>query len=360
MQSNVAIPFWSIDAYLYFIMPGTSIKKWSSELMSRVSSFVDAYVLFEKISIPERYEKYNELKWLDPEGCIFNFVKSESLHHSDQLTKGLTIDISLNSPSLESLYKDNFKWYVQHTGHSSKEDYEEISRDGGITMTHLRLWQFGLVNEIADNTNSSIILPLSLQDLDSNSTNNRKLPFHVNKLSELDSHFQNIVKTVTATSGDEFTDYIENCPPFLSLLIDQSTSAEHSIQTLKQLRNDYSSLRHLNLQYQTDIKKEKSIRGKKNIIDKWNTSWESMLKGDFKKPQLLKKKISNSDVSKAIIKPSSVGISTIIQSYLDYRDQNKAFSRFKIYSELYKEIDGISCSHNNLKNKFNVVLIHKL
>ncbi|MFQ1895824.1 hypothetical protein ACK36K_00540 [Aeromonas veronii] len=359
MQNNVTIPFWSIDAYFYFIMPSTSVKVWSSELMSRVSSFVDAYVLFDKISIPERYADYDELKLLDPDGSIFNFVKSESLHHSDDITKGITIDISLNSPSMDSLSKDNFKWYVQHSGHASREDYEEITKDSPITMTHLRLWQFGLVNEIADNTNSSIILPLSLQELEINS-NSRKLPFHVDKLSELDSHFQGIVKTVTATSGEEFTDYIENCPPFLSLLIDQSTSTEHSFQTLMQLRRDYSSLRHLNIQYQTDIKNEQSIRGKKFIIDEWNTSWESMLKGDFKKPQLLKKKISNSDVSKAIIKPSSVGLSTIIQTYLDYRDQNKAFSRFKVYSELYKEIDGISCSQSNLNSKFNVVLMHKL
>ncbi|TOI86594.1 hypothetical protein CGI50_24210, partial [Vibrio parahaemolyticus] len=79
-----------------------------------------------------------------------------------------------------------------------------------------------------------------------------------------------------------------------------------------------------------------------------------------KKPQLLKKKVTSSDFSKAIVKPSSAGLSTIIQIFLDYREEKKAYNRFRIYSELYNELDSIQGTREKLKEKFSLDLSNVL
>lgn len=359
MQGKVTIPFWSADAFLYFLMPRDYICEWSSELVSRASSFVDAYILHDKVVLPERYRRYKELKELDPEGLVFEFIPSSSLEHSDDLVKGVTLDLSLNMTDLETLMQEDYKWFSQHDGNTTREQYECLFSSDGIPMAFLRLWQLGLVNEISEKTKSSIILPLSLQGLEDDKSK-RKLPFHVNKLSDLDDHFQKSIKSITANIGDNFVDHLNNVPPLFTLFVDQALSQEHAIEVLKKLREDYSALRSLSFQYKESLEKAESIRDKKDVVDDWNRSWDSMLNGDFRKPQLLRKKISSSDVSKSVVKPESAGLSTIIQAYLDYREEKHSYKRFKIYSELYNELDGISGSRKSLESKFSVSLVNEL
>lgn len=359
MQGKVTIPFWSVDAFLYFVMPRSYISPWSSELISRTSSFIDAYILHEKIILPERYSKSKELKRLDPELSIFEFIPSSSLNHSDDIIKGVTLDLSLNMTDLKVLMQEDYKWYSQHDGNATREDYDVLFSASGPSMTLLRLWQLGLVNEIAENSKSSIILPLSLQGLESDN-DKRKLPFNLDKLSQLDHHFKESINSITASIGETFFDYLNNVPPLFTLFLDQALSQDHAIDVLKKLRDDYSELRLLNSEYKESLEKAESIRDKKDVVDDWNQSWDSMLKGNFRKPQFLKRKISSSDVSKSVVKPESAGLSTILQSYLDYREEMHSYKRFRIYGELYNELDGISGSRKSLESKFSVNLVNEL
>ncbi len=356
MSNKSAIPFWSIDAFLYLVMSRSFDSKWSSELLSRASTFIDSYILFEKVVLPERYKKKAEIEILDPKGRIFEFIDSGSLIHSDELTKGISIDLSLNFLKFEELEVENYKWLSQHIGHITQEEYESIMKDSSTTMAQLRLWQMSLLNEISDLTNSTSILPLSLQNIDTETS--RIMPFQVQKTSDLDLHYQQTIRSISASLGEPFTDYIENIPPFFTLWIDQSLSNEHSFDVLIQLRRDFEPLRDQGSEFKKLIASAPTLRGKKEIIDEWNYSWETLHKGDFKKPQFLRKKMSSAEVSKAIVKPQSAGISSIVQSFLEYREESKAYKRFRIYGELYNELDGIEGSREKLKSKFSVDLVN--
>jgi hypothetical protein len=341
-------------------MPRKSHSTWSSELISRTSSFVDAFVLFDKVVVPERYSKEPNIKKLDPYDEIFEYIESSSLMHSDDLVKGITKDLSLNCTNFEELEKDNYKWFSQHSGYVCRDDFDDVMKDSSISMADLRLWQLSLVNEIADKTGSTSILPLSLQGIDFEESKARNLPFFINKLSELDQHYQEAIKCVSASVGDSFTDYISNVPPFFSLMIDQALSNEHAFEVLVQLRRDFSQFRNIGIEYQNSIVNATSLRDRKEIINEWNRSWNLLVKGDFKKPQFLSKKVSSADVSKVVLKPETAGFSTIIQMFLDYREECKSYNRFKIYSELYSELDGISGSREKLKTKFSIDLVNEL
>jgi len=358
MEQKSTIPFWSIDAFLYFVMHRDFESKWSSELLSRTSTFIDAYILFDKVVLPERYKKNGAIKKLDPNNEIFEYVESSALLHSDDLTKGVSIDLSLNFSRFEELESENYKWFSQHRGYLTQGDYENLMQRSTVSFAHLRLWQISLLNEISDLTQSTSILPLSLQDIDTVQT--RELPFHVAKLTELDDHYQETIKAVSATIGESYTDHIKNVPPFLSLLIDQALSREHSIEVLFQLRRDFKSLRQKGTEFSGLLKKATGLRERKDIIDEWSHSWELLHKGDFRKPQLLNRKVSSTDVSKAIVKPQSSGVSSIIQSFLDYREEVKSYNRFRIYGELYNELDGIEGAVEKLRNKFSLNLINVL
>ncbi|TOI86107.1 hypothetical protein CGI50_24620, partial [Vibrio parahaemolyticus] len=153
MDLKATVPFWSIDAFLYFIMPRGYVSCWSSELMSRTSTFIDAYILFDKVAVPERYKSDKAINELDPDGEIFYFVDSMSLVHSDDLKKGISFDLSLSSIDFEKMEAENYKWYSQHWGKKlAKSEFDSIMGNSHITMAHCRLWQISLLNEIADLT----------------------------------------------------------------------------------------------------------------------------------------------------------------------------------------------------------------
>ncbi len=356
MSHKSTIPFWSADAFLYWVMPQRTKSKWSSELLSRTSTFIDAYVLFEKVVLPERYKKEGVLKKLDPNGDIFEFVKSSSLINSDELTKGITIDLSLNIESLNDLVQEDYKWFSQHNGHTERQDFDSIMETTSMSFAHLRLWQLSLVNEISECSSSTALLPLSLQNIDN--APSKKMPFQMQKISELDLHFQQSIKSVSEVVGDSFNGFIENCPPLLSLLIDQAQSREHAIEVLSQLRRDFKELRHKSHEFESLVKKSNSLREQNEIINEWSDSWGLLLKGDFKNPQLLRRNVSLADVSKAVVKPQTAGLSSLIQSWLEYSEEKKSYNRFRIYSDLYNELDGIKNSKEKLSNTFSIDLVN--
>ncbi len=357
-MSKVTIPFWSVDTFLYFLLPQRCMSEWSSELISRVSTFIDAYILYDKIVLPQRYENEPEILQLDTNQQIFEYISPTELVHSDDLRRGISLDFSLNMTNFETLMNENFKWFSQHRGNVTLEEYSSLVGESDITIAHLRLWQLGLTNEISEKRDAAIILPPSLQGIETGN-NERSIPFHVSKLDELDNHFQDICKSIVANLGEDFVDQLTNVPPFLSLLLDQSPSRELAIDTLIQLRNDYRELRRLTASYQGAIIKATGHRDKKDVIHDWNASWESILKSDFRKPRLARKQISISDFSKAVVKESST-LSTLIQTFLEYREERQAYKRFKIFGDLYNELEQVSNLYKSLKTKFQIDLVNKL
>lgn len=355
---KTTLPFWSVDAFLYWVTPRRYTAEWSSELMSRVSGFLDAYIMFDTVIIPERYKEEGILKKLDPNQSIFEYVKSNALINSDDLCNGLTIDLSLNIPDINALKKDDYLWFSQHTGYCSPEDFDKMVSENFMSFSLLRLWQLSLINEITELTECCAILPLSLRDIDLFQI--KEPPFHLNKINELNVHYQSMIKTVSVAVGEQFNDYLENIPPFLSLVIDQSLSQEHSIEVIAKIREDYKELRSSGSLYSSEIILSKGLRNKKEIIDEWNESWGKLLKSSFKKPSLFKRKLSLGDISKAVVTPQKAGVSSIIQLFLEHIEEYSSYKRFRIYCDLYTELDSITFSKNKLEKTFSVNLKNKL
>jgi hypothetical protein len=209
-----------------------------------------------------------------------------------------------------------------------------------------------------DLTGSSSLLPLSLQNIETEATRSQ-LRRHVEQLNRLSEHFNSIIESVSGYVSPAFNEYIKNAPPLFSLLVDQALSPEHAVDCLVALRRDYIEIRRSGQRFQNELSAAKTLSDKKAVIDEWDDSWEKLAAGSFKKDQLLKKKVSSAEVAKVLVNPMTI-LSTVLQNFFDHLEGAKIHKRFRIYSELYRELDGISGTRKSLRDKFHADLINEL
>jgi len=358
-MNKATISSWAVDAFLGLAGNRSWSLTWSSEWVSRAGNFVESFVLFDKIILTEQYVNDPILRALDPNNDIFEFIHKRDLLNSTNMKDGITIDYGLDIENYEKLENEGGKWFAQHDGAAHESDYFELMKDCGISITLLRLWQHSLLNEIAEKTNSTLILPLSLQDLRATQEKSKKIPYHVEKLEALSKHFQGTVKSITDVVGEPYEGTIDNVPPFFSLLVDQSLSADMLVDTLTHLRRDYGELRALTGKLQHEVSAESGVTAKGEVVTEWSKSWDAVVKNNFKKPTLLRREITSADVSKAIIKPATA-ISTLIQGVMDYSNEMQLYKRFSIYGNIYAELDSALATEEKLKNNLNVIITNRL
>lgn len=359
-MNKVTISTWATDAFLGLSACSPNMPlNWSSEWVSRAGNFVESFVLYDKVVLTEGFENHSVLKHLDPDGKIFEFIKKSDLLHSTNLQDGLTFDLNLNVENFEILERDGAKWFAQHDGLLGEADYHEILSEGCTPMTFLRFWQQSLVNEIAEKTHSSLILPLSLQGLEASKSELKPIPYHVEQLQVLDEHFRGALKSIVSVVGDSFESVIDNVPPFFLLLIDQTFSVDMLLDNLVSLRRDHEELRQLTGKLKREVEAQNGISAKSEVVAEWAKSWDIVVKSGFKKPRLLRRKLSSSDLSKALVKPTAT-ISTAIQAAMDYSQESKAYKRFAVYGRLYEELDSIEATEDKLKKNLNVNITHRL
>ena len=352
-MSKANLSFWSVDALIIFLMQRDYKIKISSEYLSRLSAFIDSYVLFDKVCLPIRYRDEEIIKQLDTNNDIFEYIDPSELIHSDNLKDGITIDLNLNI-DFNKISTDDFKWLSQHNPDIDYKSYLELKPRITINFDFYRVWQLGLVNEVSDKMDSVPVLPLSLNDLEALKGNRSRTTFVLEKYMELYKHVGETIKTISLYTNDPLVYTLENVPPFLALFVDKSTNNIHGIEVIKQLRKDYSDFREINARYFSDLKSKSSIRDKKDMIDQWNSEWEKLVAGSFRKPNLLKKKITLSEVYKGIVEPISSGVPYIIDQWVQQVESMNTYNRLKIFSDLYNEIDSIAGTRMKLINNFGV------
>lgn len=356
MVPKATLSFWSVDAFLYMACDRTHVSVWSSELASRVASFVEAYILFDRVVLLERYRNEPEIKALNDTGDIFQFVASSNLLHSDDLAAGVTFDLSA-AEILPRLKPDNYKWLSQHSGYISPRDYADIKGKLSVDIAELRLWQYCLTNEIADTTGSVSLLPLSLQELAVKSK--PVSSFTYERYMKLNEHYQGKLKLISESMESQATGELTGIPPFLTLMIDQALSPQHLVETLVQMRKDFSDFRKIGAKFQAALSDAKTVRNKADTIAHWNEEWNTLVKNDFRPPKLLSMKVSSSEISKSIWNPISAA-STATQGIIDYREDRKTFDRLRIFSQLYDELDVVTELGRSLKNKFALDFSNRL
>lgn len=355
MNKSACISFWSVDAIIT-LCKGNIYEALTPELISRLSAFVDSYILFDKVHIKSDYQKESLIEYLGGND-VFDFINSNALVHSDDASKGITVDIDIAIRFTE-LSKEDKYWSIQHDPEFETQYetiHEEITRD--FFMTKLRLWHWCLLNEISKKYSATAIVPNSLGGIESFTKAESFNKDVVHKtFYEFSQFWSNGIISASKLAEDPYLDTISSFPPFLAVLLDRSRDRTHILDNLKTMRKEYQELREIRKNYSNSICNAKTVGEKRDIINSWNESWEHLLSNEFKRSGLLSKDVSASDVVQLIA--GATDVSKIIQflskNILEtHSDLNKT-KQFKIYQKISKDADSVYFDNIDLYKKFGI------
>jgi len=336
MSKTGAITFWSADAFL--TLAGTDCyKTLTPELISRLSAFVDAYILFDKVRLPERYNTYQELAFLGGED-VFEFTPSDDLKHSDDLIKGITIDLNLALIAMPKVIEEDEYWSLQHDPELFRDLYERApEKTEGKIISQMRLWLWCAMNEIAEKYGATPLLPNSVSTIEEFEKENRRKSEYVHTLFlQFAQQYQDRLVSASRYTEDPYIDTVKHYPPFFAYLLDRANDRDQLTEILKTMRKEYAELRSLRELYVSSISRATSVGEKRDIIESWNTSWEKLLKDEFKRTGFLSRKVSSGDVVKMIFSVNNYSeiLKFLTKEFLDYNEESKATKQFKIFCKI--------------------------
>ena len=354
MNQSGAITFWSVDAFLTLSSYGV-LKQLTPELISRLSAFVDSYILFDHVYVPQRYSKQHDyLGGSD----VFNFIPSEDLIHSDDLIKGITFDLDSALLVLPKITKDEAYWLGQHNPSITPDVYKELAPNTQDNiMSLMRIWLSSAMNEISEKYNASVLIPNSLHEIDKLQNKGNNNIDYLNKVyNQFSRQWSDKLISASKNVKDPYFDTIKSYPPFLAALLDRANSCGELGSTLKEMRNEYEELRIIRAKMTSEIEKADSIGEKSDIIQSWDASWETLLKSEFKRTGFSTKVVSASEIVKVISNALDYTkiIEFIAQKGLEFSGESQQHKRFRIFCTIKEDTDKIYFSSDNLYEKFGI------
>lgn len=353
----------------------------SAEIISRISNIIDAYILFDEIYISPKYIDNSMINELDPSREIFKFFDTSKLMHADNLGDEITFDINLAVDILPRIMDDDKYWTIQHNPKMFSDNYDSIAarqhklNRNSISYSHLRLWQWSAINEASSTYNATALFPNSVAQIskfDKPRTPNEDFIYKC--LQAYTNEIESNVIAMSHICNDGCFETVKNFPALTACLLDRSNNTANILHTLKIMRNEYRELRQLRNNYTNEINNSKTIGEKKDVIRDWNSSWDKLLKTDFKRVGFIKRMINSSNIIDCSIDLSTIfsNISTgninvsdfkdiaklLMRTYKEHSDAKKITKRFSIFCDLNDNFNSITLNEERLFKKYNIS-IHK-
>ena len=360
MRNSAVVTAWGVNAL--DCLSSKLLKTISYEQISRVESFISAFILYDEVYLNERFSTNKLVSELNSSTRAIKFIKSVDLYNSDDERNHISFDVDLHKFSFDELSKDNTKWQYMHNPSMAKsiiflglEDEPKIKNMfDGKYYTQFRLWVWCLANEMAEHTKSVCLLPLSMNDIqkfsNKSNINEHILNYYIDYAQR---HNQKFVK-LSESISEPFISELSNIPPFFSLFLYRCKSNNSVSDVLISLREDYSEFRALRHKFTSQVSESETILEKQHIVKEWNDSWASLVSGEFKKPSLLNNTISSTDVSNILISVGNAAPKKLVKHILDYKDNKKSYNHFRVFSHVESEIDGFKTNFSMMKDVFGV------
>ena len=360
--SRAAISFWAVDSLLYLL--NCRDQGTTEELLARAASFVDAYIMFDQMVLPERYKTKPELLALAGSDEPFEFFDPATIIHSSDLRSGVTIDLNFDVVAFEDLLKEDAAWYVQHTGRLNEDDFWVLMAEAkkrsasDIRPAHLRLWQWGLMNELCDKFDA-VALPIpSLNGVEKVlPARDKTAHFVYEKYSGLDEYFRDTRTIVSRYSLPPKDHALTACPPLFAILLERSRNQDEVVDNLRRMRNDFRELRDTQKTFMALLAAASGVREQAEVIKEWNSSWDILLRSDFRKPSLLRRAVTTSEIAKSIAEAGAgkpPALSMLVEKYLNYHAEMKVHKRFRIFSDLAAQLDSLVGTRDKLELLFGI------
>lgn len=361
MENSVVLSNWSIDAFE--CLSSKLLPKLSSELISRVDTFISAYVLFDQIYLSENYvnnKTIEELNSRHPDSI--KIICSDDLFHSTDMTKHISIELDLYETAFEELSKENKIWQIQHSPETFIDFCSSQWTDPNISsmlesnfFTKLRMWHWSYTNEMAEKTNSVNMLPLSLNEVGKLALTKEKKTDAILKHYFDYADFHNLkFLRLSELISTPFISEIRSVPPLMAVLLERCKTSEDMVEVLAKMREEYREFRILRHQFTIKIQSTNNVGEQVEVVADWNRAWEAITAGEFKKPNLLKRKVSSTEVASSIVSVEKGAVKTFLSHFIDHYEYKKSYKQFQIFSNLDEHISAFSQKSELLSKKFGV------
>ncbi|MGF1724425.1 hypothetical protein [Photobacterium nomapromontoriensis] len=361
MKNSAVVSIWGVDAFGCLI--NSLFDTISVEQISRVESFISAFILYERVHINDKFKHHDYIAKLNL--CSDNaieFIGKSKLNNSDDMKDHLSFDMALYDEAFDDLAEENDIWLFHNDPDIGKEiftyglEYPEIKAIlDSKSFTQLRLWMWCLTNEMAEITESVCVLPISMNSIaDYSIKRNNQTEYLLDKYRDYEIFHNAKMLSLTESSEDRFWAELAYIPPFLLLFLDRCSKGNDPISALISLREDYAEFRNLRHRYMVSLNNSKTISERIDIVDDWNNSWKLLSAGEFKKPQFLKNRLSSTDISSVLMSLESAAPKTLIRNFLDYSKYKKSYTIFRAFGDLHMDIGNLSSEKALLKSTFGV------
>jgi hypothetical protein len=354
MNDSACLSIWALDNFISLIEGRISVI--STEIISRIETLIDSFVLFEHIYIPARYFKYEIINSLNKEEQIFKPISSDALYHSVRLSSGITVDVDLLIQNWDQINNNDFYWYRQHDPQKvTKETYDYIiANDHHNPYLYFCLWQLSLVNEISEKTSSIPIIPYSISTLKQieNSLPTNSTELILNKYTEFCNYYKSAISNILLYEEPVFNHQII-VPPFLNILTNRAKTRDDVIETLIHLRKDYKEFRNSRVKFMEQLSNNNLIKEKHKIIKDWDEAWIKLLGNEFNSPKMFNKILSLANITKYILSPVNSlkdNLTNLANSIEDRISTNK----YRVFIKLKDECFQQSINNKNLATLFGI------
>jgi hypothetical protein len=362
--SRAATSFWCYEAI--GCLTANLLPIATPEQLSRVNCVLEAFCFFDRVCVAERcFTESEELfRDLDPDGRIVEIIKSDRLEHGQTLRENrITIDYSLHDRAASELERTSDGWYFEHLPELSeaisKEDPNDEFLAGSKIFHLLRLWQWSHCKEMSEVANATVLLPNSLQGLERYDQPLRTDVF-IAKLSEMSADLLSRVRTISQFEGQPLQFNLDNMPPLLALFADYYDAKKGPGVAIAKLRSEMEQIRKLRCSCETAIRNAKGFSEKREIVEEWTSMWSRVCASDFKRPSLLRTKVTGGDVAKAAVDMMDLKLSTgtsVAATFLEHLENRKAHKRYQAYTALHDRAGNLLLEDRaaiSLQRKFGI------
>jgi hypothetical protein len=376
MPRAAALPIWSVDAFL--VAHGHNEAVATPEFLSRLDSFVQAYVLYDRVVLTQRYADDPVLQALASHEPAFTFVPAEQLGHSDLLSRGYTLDRAALRLYPE-LAKENDYWFGEHNPEMAAELRRSpalqqlLARRGGkVDMALLRIWQWGLTSELAALTDATLILPESLVGLATRTgyPGLGEADFVAECYKAMATHPKLDTKQVLRYTRRPFAAELRDSPPLLSLVVDRARSSDQIVDVLRTLRSDYADLRRLRADFEAELTAAPSDRERFDVVERWKEQWKRLERAEFRSVGgLLRRSLQGGDVVEILTalaknaddlgKARDDAAPTLLRRLVELLTAARATQRYAAFVRLAEQLGAITDRGEKLRQVFGIERVER-
>jgi hypothetical protein len=327
--SKACVSLWSYDAFAGLV--GQRFSAVGPEQLSRVNALLEAVLLFDRTIVPDTYLASHRalIEEIDPAGDVFQTLPADSLRHAGtRPTKPQRDTLEVCERDAQTLREDSLAWF---RGNGDGAQANAAANAFGL----MRQWQWNACKEVGEASGATLLLPLSLRDMEIPVTRKDELR---RALDARGARASDEAADILFPVEPRFAGHLTAMPPVLSLFVDRHDPRRGVGDTLRELRGELDEARRQRRLLEAALRQPPAERYRAAAVSDFNRAWQSSVTLAKDGPALLSADIVCARFVRARFDfPATAGNAEIARSLYQSASSGAlpAHDRIKAYTRLF-------------------------